>query len=694
MYRIGVDIGGTFTDLVAASEAGEITEAKVPSNRENPEIALEHGLEELARTLGASGSQGLLNATSLVIQGTTVALNAVLQGSGAKAALLCTEGFRDTLAIRLGYKEERYVFGYTPPSPLVPRNLRLPIAERVDSNGDIVRPLSDDDVKDAAERLRDEEVEAVAICFLWSFLNAEHERRTAEIVRAVIPDAYVSVSSEVLPKIREYNRTSTTVLNAYVGPIVRRYVDRTERILRDLGFRGRIRYIQSNGGLAEAGEVTRRPVQLLMSGPAAAPAAGLQFAELTGPNFITLDMGGTSFDACLVRDGLPEMRDVEDVKRYRVATRLIDVQTIGSGGGSIATLEAGLLRVGPESAEAYPGPACYRRGGTQPTVTDANVLTGFLNPTELLGGRFQLDASLAEEAIESGLAGAIDPDPRRAANGVIAVVCRDMSEAIREITVRRGHDPRDYSLLVGGGAGGLHAAQLADELGIETVVVPRIASALCAYGAVVADVRHDYARSYVGDTRTLDLARLDGVFRELEVAGRSALADEAIPEDRMRLVRALELRYRDQVYECEVDISELDLTGGDEDVRAEIESRFHQKHHALYEFNQPGYPCQVVSSNVTAIGKTPKIATGGRAHAPKGNGHGKQSGREVMFGRDQPPVEARVLRGDAIRPGESLEGPAIIEEPNTTIVVPPEWVAVFRPNVQAYQLTRGGKRGA
>jgi N-methylhydantoinase A len=555
--------------------------------------------------------------------------------------------------------------------------LRLPIRERVNGDGDVVTPLNDEDVERAAERLRDEGVEAIAICFLWSFVNAEHERRAAEIVRRVTPDVYVSVSSEVLPKIREYNRTSTTVLNAYVGPIVRRYVERTEGILRDLGFGGRIRYIQSNGGLAEAAEVTRRPVQLLMSGPAAAPAAGLQFSELTGPNFITLDMGGTSFDACL-----------EDVKGYRVATRLIDVQTIGSGGGSIATLDAGLLRVGPESAEAHPGPACYRRGGTQPTVTDANVLTGFLNPSELLGGRFRLDASLAREAVESGLSDEIDSDPRRAANGVIAVVCRDMSEAIREITVRRGHDPRDYSLLVGGGAGGLHAAQLADELGVETVVVPRIASALCAYGAVVADVRHDYARSYVGDTRTLDLARLDEIFGELERAGRAALGDEAIPEDRMRLIRTLELRYRDQVYECEVEVSDLDLQGDHDTVRQEIESRFHERHAALYEFNQPGYPCQVVSSNVTAIGTTPKIAPGSSPGEPRTNGQGQPGGREVLFGRDELPLEARVLRSGAIQPDEPLDGPAIIEEPNTTIVVPPGWVAAFRPRVQAYELRR------
>jgi len=690
MYRIAIDIGGTFTDLVGASDAGQITEVKVPSNRDNPEVALDDGLAELARTLGFRGNRDLLQETSLVIQGTTVAINAVLQASGAKTALLCTEGFRDTLAIRLGYKEERYVFDYASPPTLVPRHLRLPISERVDKNGEVAKPLSTEDVEHAAEVLRDQNVEAIAICFLWSFLHPEHEERTAEIVKQAVPGAYVSLSSEVLPKIREYNRTSTTVLNAYVGPIVRRYIDRTEGILRELDYRGRIRYIQSNGGLAEAAEVIRRPVLLLMSGPAAAPAAGLQFVELAGPNFITLDMGGTSFDACLVRDGLPEMREIADVKRYRVATTLIDVETIGSGGGSIATLDAGLLRVGPESAEASPGPACYRRGGTQPTGTDANVLIGFLNPTELLGGRFEIDASLAQNAIEGGLAGVIDPDPTRAAMGVIDVVCRDMAEAIREITVRRGHDPRDYSLLAGGGAGGLHAAQLADELGVGTVVVPRIASALCAYGAVVADVRHDYARSYVGDIRNLDLTRLDEIFNELEQKGKSALSNEAIPQNRMRLIRSLELRYKHQVYECSVEISDVELKGFRENVLAEIENRFHQKHQDLYEFHQPGYPCQIVSLNVTAIGKTAKIEPGGQPATSDAQGVPESATRQVLFARDRPPVEARVLRSGAIPAGETLEGPLIIEEPNTTIVVPPRWVAVFWPEAQAYQLRHGG----
>jgi N-methylhydantoinase A len=685
MYRVGVDIGGTFTDLVAASENGELTEAKVPSDRAHPELALERGLTELANTLGYEDASGLLGETTLVIQGTTVALNAVLQRNGVRTGLLCTAGFRDTLEIRLGYKEERYLFAYKPPPPLVPRHLRLPIAERIDKNGRVRLTLNEDDVRQAADVLADEGVEAVAICFLWSFLNPDHERRAEEIVAETLPGAFISKSLDVLPRIREYNRTSTTVLNAYVGPIVRRYVEQTEGRLRRLGFEGRIRYIQSNGGLAESAEVIRRPVLLLMSGPAAAPAAGLQFQRLAGRNFITLDVGGTSFDACVVRDGLPETRDVFDVRGYRVGTRAIDIETIGAGGGSIAGVEAGLLRVGPESAEAKPGPACYRRGGTRPTVTDAHVVMGTLNPRELLGGRFEIDASLAHVAVERELADEIGGlGVEDAAAGVVDVVNRNMAEAIREITVRRGHDPRDYTLIAGGGAGGLHAAQLAAELEIDTVVVPRVASELCAFGAIVADVRHDYTHSQVGDTRSIDFTAIEATYEELAQRGRAALVEEGVGNSAMTILRTLELRYKDQVYECEVDVSDCNLA--DSRAREVVESRFHQQHERLYEFSQPGYPCQVVSLNLAVIGHSSRLQRAGAARSAAA-GESGESRRRVRFTRECEAEMARVLAGTRL-PTTGIAGPVVIEEPNTTIVVPPGWNASFDPEDEAYVLER------
>jgi N-methylhydantoinase A len=692
MFRIGVDIGGTFTDLVAASDDGLVFEAKTPSDRERPEGALRAGLELLAEHTGHADVPALLRDTRIVIQGTTVAINAVLQRSGVLTGLVCTDGFRDTLEIRHGYKEERYVFPYSPPPVLVPRPLRVPVRERVSSEGAVRTPLVEADVESAAERFAAAGVEAVAVCFLWSFLEPAHERRAAEILRARLPDAFVTVSADVLPRIREYNRVSTTVLNAYVGPIVERHVRRTEGVLRELGFGGRIRYVQSNGGLAEAREVTERPVLLLVSGPAAAPAAGLQFERLAGRDFITIDMGGTSFDTVLVREGLPDMRSVTEVNGYRVATPLIDVHTIGAGGGSLATLDAGLLRVGPESAEADPGPACYMRGGTRPTVTDANVVCGLLNQERLLGGRFPIDAALAQGAVREHVGEPVGLDVEDSAAGVLEVVLRDMADAIREISVRRGHDPRDFSIVCGGGAGGLHAAHLAEELGVGTVVVPRVASSLCAFGAVVADLRHDYVRSLVADTARLRFGTLAEAFADLEEEGRRALGEEGVAEDAMRFLRSLDLRYRDQVWEVAVDVSGVDLRG--EHARDTVEGRFHRRHQELYDFSQPDHACELISLTLTAIGLSPPPRLVDPAAVAPAGAHGAPAEtRLARFRRAAPAVATEVRASGAIAAGVPLDGPAIVEEPNTTIVVPPGWRTVLHEAEQSYVLTRTGEDG-
>lgn len=685
MYRIGVDIGGTFTDVIAIADDGTVLEAKVPSIREHPEQALVAALRDVSDQLGHSQLGQLLRDTRIVIQGTTVAINAVLQSTGARTGLLCTRGFRDVLAIRLGYKEERYIFPYAPPPELVPRQLRLPVTERVDKDGRVRAPLVEADVESAALAFEAAGVEAVAICFLWSFSNPVHERRAQEILQSALPHVFVTTSTEVLPRIREYNRTSTTVLNAYVGPVVDNYVTRTETTLRELGFEGRIRYMQSNGGLAEAPEIKQRPVMLLVSGPAAAPAAGLHFASLAGRNFITVDAGGTSFDAALVRDGRADMRSVTDIDRYRVAAPLIDVNTIGSGGGSIASIDQGLLKVGPESAEADPGPACYARGGTRPTVTDAYVETGLLNPTELLGGRFKINAELATRTIEAAIATPVGLAADEVAAGIAEVVTRNMADAIREITVRRGHDPRDYTLVVGGGAGGLNAAQLADELGIKKIVVPRIASEFCAFGAVVADVRHDYSRSYVGDTRKVDFNDVAQVLWDLEAAGQRALREEGVEEDAMTFQRSLDLRYKDQVWEVSVEISELDLASDPDRVRDEVEQRFHQRHHALYDFSQPGYPCELISATLTALGAS-AVARFPSIDASPNSAPEPVATRVAQFKRATVPATTPIYAGATFRSESTISGPAIVEEPNTTIVVPPGWRVRFHPQEQAYVL--------
>lgn len=687
-YRIAVDAGGTFTDVIAASGAGEIVEAKVPSDSERPELAIEAGLQELARGLKCRSVEALLAETQMIIQGTTVVLNTLLQRAGAKTGLLCTAGFRDTLEMRLGYKEERYLFGYSPPEPLVQRELRIPIGERVDKDGRTQIPLDPEEIATAARQLAAEGVSAVAICFLWSFREGGHERMAAKIVQDIIPDAFVTQSVDVLPRMREYNRTSTTVLNAYVGPTVQRYVGQTEAHLRGLGFTGRIRYVQSNGGLAESGEIRQRPIALLLSGPAAAPAAGLFFGALAGDNILTIDVGGTSFDACLVHGGRPDMRDVTDVERYRVATPRIDVHAVGAGGGSVASLTDGLLEVGPESAQAHPGPACYRRGGKRPTVTDAHVAVGLLNQTALLGGRFEIDASLARESVRREIAEPGDTSVDDAAVGILEVVSRSMADAMREITVRRGRDPRDYTLVAGGGAGGLHAAKLAGELGIGRVVIPKVAGTFCAFGALVADVRHDYTQSYLQQVNEVDFMSLERAIHSLEQEGRRALEQEGIEESGMRFFRSLDLRYRDQAYECTIDIDNVDLTNSRDAVSRLLDERFHRRHEELYEYSQPGYPCELVTLTVTAVGQAGRLAAGSQdgdqTDATKATPHDR---REVRFARAVAPISARIFKPATDVIDSAIAGPAIIEESHTTIVVPPGWTASLSSGGQAYVLS-------
>ena len=387
MYRLGIDIGGTFTDFVLADDAGEIQVHKVSSTPEEPSDAIGEGVDALASELELA-TQQLLEQCDLVIHGTTVAINALIQQSGACTALLCTEGFQDSQEIRLGFKERRYDFLYAPPPVLVPRRLRLPVRERITKDGDVYTALDEAQVRRYAETLRSEQIEAVAVSFLWSFLNEAHERRVGEILAEELPGVFCSLSVDVLPQIREYERTSTTILNAYVGPILERYVDRIEQMFRGRGLEGQIRYMQANAGFASGASLKRKPVYALNSGPAAGPTAALAVGRHLGyENIVSVDMGGTSFDVCLVKDGLPDTVKNVDLCRYRVGIPMININTMGAGGGSIATLEAGgLLRVGPRSAEAVPGPACYGRGGVEPTVTDASVVLGYLNPGALLGG--------------------------------------------------------------------------------------------------------------------------------------------------------------------------------------------------------------------------------------------------------------------------------------------------------------------
>ena len=668
-YRLGVDVGGTFTDFILADDSGGITEAKVPSGTD-PSVFIREGLERLAEARGST-ARGLVRQIDQIVHGTTVALNALLQSKGDRTGLICTDGFRDTLEVRQGYKEKRYDFTYYPPPPLVPRYLRVPVRERIDKNGNVFIPLVEEDVQKAIDLFRRYEVRGVAVCLLWSFLQPVHETRIGDILREGLPDVYISLSSEVSREIGEYARVSTTVINAYIGRIVREYTNNLEKVLRETGYEGSVRYIQSNGGLA-AGEVVKtRPVLTLNSGPAAGPPAGVFLGNLCGyDDVITVDMGGTSFDSCLISRRTPHMTTETDIGGYRVTVPMVDVKSIGAGGGTVAWVDRGLLRVGPGSAEADPGPACYGRGGTQATVTDADVVLGYLNPSDLLGGRLKIDAALASQAVRENIAAPLNLDMGQAAFGVFELVNRNMADSIRSISIEKGHDPRDFALVVGGGAGPVHAGRVAEALDVRTLIIPKVASVFCAFGSLVSEVRHDSRRSYISLLQDVDWGRLRTIVHEMVTEQSSELHREGIPTDHATVTRALELRYKHQVHAIAVDVSDLPLA--DSDV-TEIERRFHQAHQDLYDYSQPDYTCELVNAWVTARGRLQSVQLKELAEGEANPSTALKGKRPMLFAGDDRYVAVPVYDGERLQANAIVDGPAAVEEPHTTLMVFPGW---------------------
>jgi N-methylhydantoinase A len=669
-YKLGIDVGGTFTDFILVDAEGRIVEAKVPSTPGEPAGGIGDGLADLASAVGAT-VEGLLGRIDLVVHGSTVALNALIEGKGAKTGLLCTAGFRDSIEIRLAWKEKRYDWTYPPPPVLVPRDRRLPVRERVTKEGVVHTPLVEEDVDRAIAEFRRLGVESVAVCFLWSFRNPAHERRVGEILAERFPEAYGSLSVEVLPEIREFDRTSTTVVNAYVGPVMKRYVQGIESYLRRLGYAGPVRYMQSNSGIASGHEVVRRAVYALGSGPAAAPAAGLFHSRQFGEeNILTVDMGGTSCDVCLVRDGKPDVVKGVDVHRYRLGVPMIDVNAVGAGGGSIAQVDAGgILQVGPQSAGATPGPACYGRGGTEATVTDANVVLGYLDASRTLGGRIALRKDFAERAIGERVASKLGIGLEEAAMAVFKIVNNNMARAISEISVERGYDPRDFGLYVAGGCGPIHAWRLAQEIGVDRVLVPKVAPNFCAFGEVVADVRHDYTSTHPARLDQVDPAALCRLFAEMEEEGAEALRAEGLDPARLEVVRQFVFRYVGQIYECSVTVPRFDLS---RERLAEVGEAFHRVHEGLYGYAERDNLCELINVGVSVHGALPRIRFADEPSDGLPVEAARTGTRRIFLEKRGGFLEVPVYAGERLRSGHNVAGPAVVEEPGTTIVVFPE----------------------
>ena len=662
-YRLGIDVGGTFTDLYLwGEESDEVITHKVPSTPQDPSDAIIQGTEEvLAKARLDAGSIGYLS------HGTTVATNTILQRVGSKVGMVTTKGFRDLLEI--GRQKRPSVFDLFADKPpvLVPRYLRKEVDERVSYDGSVERDLDTAALRTALEELVADDIEALAICFLHSYANPKHEVIAKQLALDIRPDLYVSASHELTSEFREYERFLTTVLNTYVGPVLKDYMLHFRSRLKDLGLPVEPYMIQSNGGLLSIGSAVLSPVRTVLSGPSAGVTGAAYVARVAGfPDVITLDMGGTSTDVSLMRDGRPSLRSGQTIAGYQIRVPAVAIHTIGAGGGSIAWVDEAMgFHVGPKSAGARPGPACYGLGGSKPTVTDANVVLGRLNQEALLGGAMPIYKDYAAKAIQE-LAGTLELSPEAAAAGVISVVVSNMVRAVRVISVERGEDPRDFALLAFGGAGPLHGTPIARQLGIRHVIVPVAPGLLCAAGALLAEPKMEYSK-----TRVINLTGDPGPLREefggLVDSASQWLDRERIPEDKRHLAFAIEMRYVGQNHELTVGVPDGEITGAS---IAAIIGSFHDEHLKHFGYSSLSNPVQVVTCRVTATGKSAEPTIARQADQPRA--HALIGSRPVYFETAGRWVESPVYWRGALAVGTKLAGPAIIEQTDSTTVLYPE----------------------
>ncbi len=692
-YTVGIDVGGTFTDfLVVSRDQATMLSHKSPSTPANPADGVVQGLKEIAELLG-TGPGEFAAAISLIVHGTTVATNAVLTGNGAKTGLLTTEGFRDILEMRRGIRSRKHLYDnkYVPPAPLSTRELRLTASERVDVEGNVLTALDEQNVYRSIEEFKAAEVDAVAICFMHSYANDANERRALEIIRAELPEVFISASVDVLPHIRLYPRVSTTVMNAYLGPVVERYMTNLVAQLDQLGFSGVLMIMQSNGGIARPASVAHLPASIAMSGPAAGPVAGLAFVRLRGQeDCIVADMGGTSYDATLVKDGEVQITREGEINRQMISLPTTQVHTIGAGGGSIGWVDAGgRLRVGPQSAGAVPGPVAYGKGGERPTVTDADLVLGYIDPEYFLGGRMKLDKERAAEAIRKYLAEPLGISVIEAAAGMFEMVNLSMAEGTRNVTVEAGYDPREFPMVVAGGAGALHCGMIARELDITELVIPKLSSVICASGMVMADLRHDFVRGFHGYLSSIDLSVARDLIAEMVDEGAAFLDDEGVAKGAAQFTVSADLRYSGQHHEIILSFPLSTFEGSDAGVRQAIADGFHARHEELYGFANPSSDVEILSLRVTASAARGQILGQARGHEAEGTQKATQKGqREVYLQSDKALRTVPVYDGSAVGIRERLAGPCIVEEPQTTIFVPEYFDMTLEPEGYYYMFAK------
>ena len=661
MFAIGIDVGGTYTDLVAIDRHGRTVFAKSPSTPMDQSIGVMTGLEELARRLGLSRTD-MLARTDRLVHGTTVANNALLERKGARVALATTQGHRDIIEMREGLKGDRYNLRTAPPEPLVPREFRFGVRERMKPDGEVLIPLDQGSLGKAIAAIRKADVTSVAVCFLHAYRNPAHEIAAAERLKRELPSISVSRSSDVLPQIKEYERVSTTIVNAYVEPVVRGYLTNLETRLKEAGFAKSLFITLSHGGIAPVQEAARLAAGTVLSGPAGGISACRRCAELLGiPNLVTFDMGGTSTDISLISDGRASLSVGGVLADQRIALRSLDIASMAAGGGSIASLDlGGTFRVGPESAGSVPGPACYGNGGTEATVTDANIILGYLDADAFVGGTRPLDRA-ASEAVVDRLAASLGLSRDDAAAGIYRMVNLRMADGIRLMTVRRGVDPRRYTLLSFGGAAGLHAAEVARELEIKRIIVPTAASVLSAWGMLTSDLRYEVSRTHYGASQRIAAAEVRDIYADLKKRAIGRL--KSWFDGQVVIERSAEMRYGEQIFEIDVPLDDLDWES--DDIVDRIEQLFHRRHEELYTYASPDQEIVFVNARLAAIGVVPQGANAVRSKVaattcvPTGK-------RKAFLGEWR---EVCVYTADTLQPGRAIAGPAIIEADTTTVIV-------------------------
>jgi N-methylhydantoinase A len=676
-YKIGIDVGGTFTDLVVVTGTGSVQVVKTPTTPENQAKGVLAGLEKAARREGTSLGE-FLKATDLIIHGTTVATNTMLEFNGARTGLITTRGFRDDIEIRRGYKERIFDPRYPKPVPIALRRHRLTVDERIDREGKVIKPLDEAEVTRVVRKLKEAGVESIGVCLFFGFLNPVHEKEVARIVEREFPDAFLSLSHEVLPQIREFERVSTTLVNAYTSPKLKRYLQDLESELASLGFSREFFVMLSNGGIMNADYAGKYAVYSLLSGPAGGVVACSQLiGQRDGePDIITVDMGGTSYDVALIRGGKPTITTERWVSRYRAAVPMLDIHTIGAGGGSIAWVDSGgALQVGPQSAGADPGPACYGRGGRAPTVTDANLLLGFLDPDTFLGGEMKLDRDAAQRAVEENLARPLGLDTTRAAHGVFRIVNNNMSNGIRVVSVQRGFDPRDFVLVAFGGNGAIHAGVQARELGIRKVIVPRLATAFSARGMLHSNIVITKMRTCMMRSDEADLEAMNALFGSMceEVEQDLPTSDREASglTNALSFHYAVDMHYKGETHEITVPMGSEGrgvVTDGD---LARAVHAFHDAHESLHTFSNREDPAYLMNLRVEAVIEVYEPPLERLPFAGEDPSAALRTRREVYFEEGGEYCDTPIYEGSRVGCGNLLQGPCVIEEPAATIVVYP-----------------------